>query len=690
MSDIPRHKVRDVAIIGPHGAGKTTLDEGLLFLSGATNKLGMVDAGSSNLDYLKVEKDRHMSVNSHISYYEYKTYGVNILDTPGFANFNYETQSALRICEFAILVVSAIPESVDKIERFWNMAKNANVIKMIFMNDMDKQRANFEKSYEIIKKITGRTPIPLTIPIGEEDNFSGVIDLINMNALNYSDNGEYTTSEIPDDYKDSVDKYREMLEEATAELDDERLEQYLEGIEIENNQLLKDLRNGVMFGDICPLLVGSASKLIGLHPLMDAINYYPPSVMKSKPIDCVDLNGEELQRSPDPEGPATLYVFKTISDPFAGKISVAKVISGSVKPETTLLNSFNNSKVKLGSINKIIGKTEQEVKIADTGDIIAINKLKDVHTGTTLSDLTEPCIVQPIKVPQPVISFAIEPKTRADEDKLTTSLAKIMEEDPTLTFKRNEETGDFLLSGAGQTHIEVVIERLKNIYGINVDIKTPQIPYRESIKIKSEAEGKYVKQTGGKGQYGVAWIRLEPLSNGEDYEFHDEIVGGVIPRNYIPSVEKGIRDAMKNGVLAGYPVTDLKVTVFDGKHHKVDSSDLAFQIASSMGFKEAMENAKPFLLEPIMNMSIAIPEDNMGDVIGDLNSRRGKVVGVDSSGNGHSINAQVPMSEILSYAPELRSITQGKGSFNMEFSHYEEVPGQIASKIIEETKMEKE
>ncbi len=690
MSEIPRHKVRDVAIIGPHGAGKTTLDEGLLYLSGATDKLGRVESGSSSLDYLKVEKDRHMSVNSHISYYEYNTYGVNILDTPGFANFNYETQSALRVCEFVILVVSAVPDDMDKIERFWNMAKNANVIKMIFMNDMDKPRADLEKALEELQKVIGIKPIPLTLPIGKEDEFKGVIDLINMKALNYSDDGKYETSEIPEEYNESVKKYRELLEESTAELDDERLEQYLEGIEIENNQLLKDLRNGVMFGDICPLLVGSASKLIGLHPLMDAINYYPPSVMKSKPIECTDLNGKELTRAPEEDAPALLYVFKTISDPFAGKISIAKVISGSVKPDSTLNNSYNNSKIKLGHINTIIGKNEEEVSKAEVGDIIAINKLKDVHTGTTLSDLSEPCIVQPVAVPQPVISFAIEPKSRADEDKLSTSLSRIMEEDPTLVFKRDEETGDFLLSGAGQTHIEVVIDRLKNIYGVNVELKKPQVPYRETIKVKAEAEGKYVKQTGGRGQYGVAWIRIEPLSNGEDYEFHDEIVGGVIPRNYIPSVEKGVQDAMKQGILAGYPVTDIKVTVFDGKHHKVDSSDLAFQIASSMGFKAAMEKAKPYMLEPIMNMSIYISDENMGDVIGDLNSRRGKVVGVDSSTAGHKINAQVPMSEVLSYAPELRAITQGKGSFNMEFSHYEEIPMQIATKIIEQVNADTE
>ena len=683
MSDIPRHKVRDVAIIGPHGVGKTTLSEGLLYLSGATDSLGRVESGSSNLDYLKVEKDRHMSVNSHISYYEYRTYGINLIDTPGFANFTYEAQCALRVVEFALLVVSSITDEVDKIERFWSMADNANVIKIIFMNEMDKQKADFESSYDALQEIIGIKPIPITLPIGQEDGFKGVIDLIQMNALMYSEGGNFDSTAIPDEYMETAKKHREMLEEATAELDDERLEQYLEGMEIENNQLLKDLRNGVMFGDICPLLVGSASKLIGLHPLMDAINFYPPSVMKSKPIKCTNIDGEEFSREPDLEAPSTLYVFKTISDPFAGKISIAKVISGSVSPDTTLNNSFDNSKIKLGHLNRIIGKKEEVINKAQVGDIIALNKLKDVHTGSTLSDLSEPCIVQPVRIPEPVISFAIEPKTRSDEDKLSTSLAKIMEEDPSLQFKRDEETGDFLLSGSGQTHIEVVIERLKNIYDVNVDLKTPHVPYRETIKTKAEAEGKYVKQTGGRGQYGVASIRIEPLTNGEDYQFSDEIVGGVIPKNYIPSVEKGIRDAMKGGVLAGYPVTGVKVTVFDGKHHKVDSSDLAFQIASSMGFKSAMENAKPTLLEPIMKMDIYVSEDNMGDVIGDLNSRRGKVVGVDSSSAGHKINADVPMAEVLSYAPELRAITQGKGSFSMEFSHYEEVPSQIATKIIE-------
>lgn len=683
MGEVPRHKARDIAIIGPHGSGKTTLDEGLLYLAGVVEKPGSVEAGSSHLDYLDEEKSRHMSINSHISYYEYKSYLVNILDTPGFGNFMYETQSALRVADSAVIVVSAVPDSLEKIEMFWDMAGNAGVTRVIFINDMDKHRADFETCYSKLQEILGIKPVPLTIPIGQEQDFKGVIDLVNMKSLVYGENGKYDESDIPEEYSDYATSYREIMVEAVAMLDDELLEKYLQGEKIDNVKVLKDLREAVMGGEIYPLLVGSATTLAGLHPLMDAINYYLPSVLKSRPIKCADINGKEFERKPAPDEPVTLYVFKTISDPFAGKISIAKVISGTVTPDMVLNNSYNNSKIRLGHISRIIGKEEKVVNKAEVGDIIALNKLKDVHTGTTLSDTAHPCIVQPVAVPQPVISFAIKPKTRSDEDKLSTALARIIEEDPTIEFRRDQETGDFLLSGTGQTHVEVVVEKLNNTYGVNVDLETPHVPYRETITSAAEAEGKYVKQTGGRGQYGVAWLRLEPLEN-DHYVFEDRIVGGVIPKNFIPSVEKGVKDAMKHGVLAGYPVTGVKVSLFDGKHHKVDSSDIAFQVAASMSFKKAMENADPVLLEPVMKMSIYIPDDSMGDVIGDLNSRRGKVSGVDSSAGGHRINALVPMSEVLSYAPELRSLTHGQGSFNMEFSHYEPLPSNLTKKIIEE------
>lgn len=685
MAEVPRHKVRNVCFIGPHGAGKTTLDEGLLYLAGVTEKLGRVDDGTSHLDFLEEEKKHQMSISSHISFYEYRSYLVNMLDTPGFTNFMYETQSALRVADSAVIVIEAIPDSLDKVERFWDMATGSGVTKLLFLNDMDRKGADFENSYEEISRILGIKPVPLTIPIGKENNFSGVIDLVDMKAVFYSKDDDHTTSEIPDELKDYADRYREILVESVAELDDEMLEKYIQGEQLDNVKVLKDLREGIMNGEIYPLLAGSATTLGGLHSLMDAINFYLPSIQKSKPVICSDKSGNEILRKPVPDDPVTIYVFKTITDPFAGKISIAKVISGTVRPDATLINSHNGSKTKIGQISRIIGKKEETVKFAEAGDIIALNKLPDVYTGDTLSDPAHPVTVQPVTVPQPVISFAIKPRTRSDEDKLTTALSRIIEEDPTIEFKRDSETGDFLLSGAGKTHIEVVVEKLNNTYGVNVDLETPHVPYRETIRGVAESEGKYVKQTGGRGQYGVAWVRLEPLE-GEHFIFEDNIVGGVIPRNFIPSVEKGLQDAMKQGVLAGYPVTGIKAVLFDGKHHKVDSSDIAFQIAASMAFKKAMENARPVLLEPIMSMGIYIPEDSMGDVIGDLNSRRGKVSGVDSSAGGHRINALVPMSEVLSYAPDLRSLTHGSGSFTMEFSHYEEVPSQIAARIIEQRK----
>ncbi len=688
MGEIPLHKVRDIAIIGPHGVGKTTLDEGLLRIAGVLDNSTDPAKGPVYLDFQEEEKARHMSINTHISFYEYKGYLVHLLDTPGFANFQHETLSALRVADSAIVVVDAIPDSIEKIERFWEMAINSETTRMIFFNEMDKTGSDFETSYQKLEEIIGVRPVPITIPMGQGNEFEGVIDLVDMKALIYSD-GDYKEEEIPPEYSDFATKYRELLVESVAMLDDELLEKYLQGEELDNIKILKDLREAIMEGKITGLLVGSASNLIGLHSLMDAINYYLPSPVRGKPLICTTPEGKEVTIEPKPDNPTTLYVFKTISDPFAGKISIAKVVSGIVRPEMIFYNSYNNSKIKIGHISRIIGKKEEVVNEARVGDIIAMNKLKDVHTGTTLSDTSFPCMVQPIKMPKPVISFAIKPKSRSDEDKLSPALAKIMEEDPAVEFRRDPETGDFLLSGTGQTHIEVIVDKLKNIYGVEVELQTPHVPYRETIKGTAEAEGKYVKQTGGRGQYGVAWLRLQPLKD-KEFEFEDAIVGGVIPKNFIPSVEKGVKEAMKQGVLAGYPVTGIKVTLFDGKHHKVDSSDIAFQIAGSIAFKKAMEKANPVLLEPIMKMSILVPEEAMGDVIGDINARRGKVSGIDSGTTSHKINALIPMSEVLSYAPELRSLTHGKGSFSMEFSHYEEVPSNLAKKIIEERQIEKQ
>jgi len=688
VKEHPRENVRNIAIIAHHGAGKTSLSEAMLYISGATPKLGSVDDGSSVLDYELEEQNRRMSINSHVAFYEWGDHLVNLVDTPGFANFLFETESALRVVDGAVVIVSAITGVKVQTQRFWQMAADLGIPRVLFMNKLDRERASFENAIADIEKDLEVKPVPVTIPIGEEEGFKGVIDLVEMKAYIYGGNEKYSTEPIPGDLEDVANSWRERLIESVAEINDELLEKYLGGESFENDLIYKMLREGVLSAKIVPVFVGSAVKLIGVNFLMDAICRYLPSPLERRPIKGQNSKGETVERGSKLEEPMSAFVFKTISDPYAGKMSIFRIFSGSMKADSTVYNPAKRSREKIGQIFRIIGKKQFPVSPALFGDIVVANKLKDTETGDTLSDESNPIIISPPIMPQVVMSYAIQPKTRADEDKLLSSLGRIREEDPTVQFRRDEETKEFLLSGTGQVHVEVTVDKLKNKYGVSLDMKTPKVPYRETIKAMAKAEGKYIKQTGGRGQYGDAWLQIEPLKSG-GYEFVDKIVGGVIPKNFIPSVEKGVKEAMQKGVLANFPVVDVRVTLFDGKYHPVDSSDIAFKIAGSMGFKKAMEMAQPVLLEPIMRMEVSTPEDCLGDVIGDINARRGKVSGVEPQAGGHVVRALVPMAEILTYAAELRSITSGRGMFTMEFSHYEEVPSHLASKIIEEAVKEK-
>jgi len=684
MAEFSRDSIRNIALIAPHGAGKTSLAEAMLFMHGATDKLGKVDDGSSTLDYESEEKNRNMSINSHVAFFKSKNNHINVVDTPGFLNFLYETESAIKTVDGAVLLVEALQgEAPLQISKYWNMA--GDIPRLIFVNKLDRENTSLDDTVKSISNELGVKAIPFTYPIGKEGNFKAVVVLVDMKAYTYDGEGNFQEIPIPDDIVEKAKAARETIVEAVAELDDELLVKYLDGEEIDEELIIKMLHQGILDAKIYPVFAGSATNLIGIKALVGGICRYLPSPIERKVISAKNQDGEDTQISPEENGQAAGYIFKTISDPYAGKISIFRVFSGSIKSDSTVYNSSKGTKEKLGHLHRLIGKKEYPVDTAECGDIVAVNKLKEAHTGDTLCEESTPIIIPPAELPSAVLSFAIEPKSRNDEDKLNPSLAKIHEEDPTFQYHMDEETNEFLLSGTGQSHVEVIVKKLKDTYGVNVELHTPRVPYKETIRGKSTTEAKYVKQTGGKGQYGVVSINIEPLKRGQNFEFVNKIVGGAIPKNYIPSVEKGIIDAMKSGELAGYPVIDVKVTLFDGKFHPVDSSDMAFQIAGSMGFKQAVRDAKPILLEPVMKMEITIPEDSMGDVIGDVNSRRGKVSGVDSLAGTHLINALIPMSEVLSYAPELRSITSGRGSFTMDFSHYDEVPHQQAEKIIAES-----
>ncbi len=684
MPEYDRSRIRNIALIAPHGAGKTSLVEAMLYMHRATDKLGKVDDGSSILDYENEEINRHMSINSHVAFFETKNHFINVIDTPGFLNFLYETDSAIKIADGAVILVEAIQGEVPvQVRKYWEMA--GDIPRLIFVNKLDRENTSLEDTLTSISNELDIKALLFTLPIGEDENYNAVIDFVKMKAYTYDSDGNTQGMPIPEDMMEKAKAGREKIVEAVAELDDELLVKYLDGQEIDEDLIIKMLHQGILDAKIYPVFAGSATDLLGIKALVVGVCRYLPSPIERTPLSAKNSEGEEIQVEPKEDGQPLAYVFKTISDPYAGKMSIFRVFSGSIKADSTIYNSTSETKEKLGHLHRLIGKKEYPVDVARCGDIVAVNKLKDAHTGDTFCEEANKIKIPPVELPSAVLSFAIEPKTRNDEDKLNPSLARIHEEDPTFQYHMDEETKEFLLSGTGQSHVEVIVNKLRDTYGVNVDLHTPRVPYKETIRGKATTEAKYVKQTGGKGQYGVVSVELEPLKRGENFEFVNKIVGGAIPKNYIPSVEKGVLDAMKSGVLAGFPVVDVKVTLFDGKFHSVDSSDMAFQIAGSMGFKQGMKQAKPLLLEPVMKMEITIPEDSMGDVIGDVNSRRGKVSGVDSLAGTHVINALIPMAEVLTYAPELRSITSGRGSFTMDFSHYDEVPHQQAEKLIAES-----
>jgi len=686
--------IRNVGIFSHGGEGKTSIVEAMLFLSGENTRLGRVDDGTSLMDYEPEEVDRKITISSSLACFEWDKHKINFIDTPGDDNFVADAKSCMRVVDGAVVVVSAVSGVQVQTEKVWQYANDFSIPVCLFINKMDRERADFERTFsDIQKNFHDKSIIAIQLPIGKEENFKGIIDLLTMKAYVYKGDtsGEYDVTAIPPEFIDEANKYREKLVETSVEIDDEVMERYLNGDEIKEEEIEKCLREGIWSRKIVPVMCGSAIKNIGIQMLLNSLVKHFPSPAYKKEAEGIDpKTGNVIKREFSPDKNFSAFVFKTITDPFAGKLTLFRVYSGEIHPDMTVINATNEEKERIGQIFYLVGKKQKPAGSASAGDIGVLAKLKTVGTGDTLCDEKAPIKYAEVVNNPPLISFSLQPKSKGDEDKLNTSLARLMEEDQTVKYTRDEQTKEFILSGMGQVHIEVIVEKMKRKFGVDVELKEPKVPYKETIKGTAKVQGKYKKQSGGKGQYGDTWLELAPLPRNAGFEFVDKIVGGAIPRQYIPAVEKGIVEAMNQGILAGYPVIDFKVTLYDGSYHDVDSSEMAFKIAGSMGFKKGLEMCQPTLLEPISKIEVTVPDEHMGDIMGDLNSRRGKIIGVESKGNNQVVKAAVPMAEILKYAPDLKSMTGGRGTFTIEFSHYEELPAHIAPKVIEQAKKDKE
>jgi len=683
-------KIRNVGFAGHGGVGKTSLVEAILFATGATNRLGKVDDGTTTTDFDPDEIKRKISLGTSVAYCDWKGHHFNLIDTPGYGDFVADARAGLRVATAAVIVVDAVAGVQVQTEKVWKYANEYGLPRAIVINRLDRERADFYRALESLqKRLKGRL-CPLQVPIGTEAGFKGVVDLVAMKALLTAD-GKVKEADIPGDIMDDAKSWREKLMEAVAETDDDLLAKYLEAGGIEEEEMLTALGKAIGAGALVPVLAAAATRGIGVQPLLDLLIKEFPSPAEAAVIEGSDhRNKQVVTRAADPKAPLAAVVFKTIADPHVGKLSLFRVYSGTFKADSQVFNSTRGAKERIGHVGWLQGKTQKQVETLGPGEIGVVAKLKDTLTGDTLCDEANPAVLPGIAFPEPAISFAIQPKTRGDEDKISTALHRMTEEDPTLHHHFDPETKQLLVSGMGQLHVETVVERMKRKYNVDVSVLPPRIPYKETVKGRSEVQGKYKKQTGGRGQYGDVWLKIEPLQRGGGFEFVDDIFGGAVPRNFIPSVEKGVRECMKRGIYAGYPVVDLKVTLYDGSYHDVDSSDMAFQIAASMGLQKGFVEAHPILLEPVMNIEVTAPSDHAGDVIGDLNGRRGRIVGMEPDGEVVSVRAQAPMAEMLTYESSLRSMTGGRGGYSMEFSHYEEVPAHLAEKVVAAAKAEKE
>ncbi|KJS14756.1 MAG: elongation factor G [Peptococcaceae bacterium BRH_c4b] len=669
MKSYPNTKIRNVGVVAHGGAGKTSLTEAMLFNTGAVNRLGRVEDGTTTADYHPEEIKRQVTIHATLVPCEWKDCKINVIDTPGYSDFISEVKGTLRVVDGTLFVVSAVDGVEVQTDVIWDFAGEANLPRLIFINKMDRENANFYKVLDELVEDFGSSIVPVQLPIGQALDFSGVVDLLEKKAYSYKD-GKAAETAIPADMEDQLSEYREKLIEAAVEADDDLMMKYLEGEDLTPEEITVGLAKGVKQGKVFPVLCGSATKNMAVTTLMDfLVKYFPtPEVEDGKPFCGL--------------------VWKTLADPYVGKMNFIRVYTGALKGDSNVLNSTKDKLEKVGQVLYVRGKTSAQTPEIPAGDIGVLVKLQETGTADTMCDKDNKVVLEGIQFPEPTFSVAIFPKSKGDEDKLGVAISKILEEDPAVRVKKSVDTKETLMTGMGETHLDIIIDRMKRRYGVDVTVETPKVPYRETIRSTVQVEGKHKKQTGGHGQFGHVWIRFEPTQG--DFEFSEEVFGGSVPKNYFPAVEKGLREAMVEGVLAGYPVSGVKAVLYDGSYHPVDSSEMAFKIAAGLAFKKGIQQAKPVLLEPIMAVEVVVPENFMGDIISDFNTKRGRVLGMEPSGKTTKVKAMVPLSEMYRYAIDLKSMTQGRGYFKMEFSGYEEVPGRLAEDIVKKAKAAQE
>ncbi|HEX2041039.1 MAG TPA: elongation factor G [Acidimicrobiales bacterium] len=681
MKSFPPARIRNVALVGHGGAGKTSLAEALLFSAGAVSRQGRVEDGNTTTDFDPEEVRRGISLALALAPFERDGYKINLLDAPGYADFILDVHAALRVADLAVFVVSGVEGPEVQTDVIWRLAAERGVPRMFFVNKLDRERASYERTLDELRERFGAGVAPLQLPVGEESGFRGIVDLLADAAFLYDGGKQGTQADVPADVAEEASSLRETLIEGIVMADDDLMERYLEGEALEPKELRETLAKGVASGTVFPVACGSATKLVGIDRLSQLLCEVGPSPLDRPPVT-VTAGGGTTEVAPDPAGQPLAFAFRTVADPFVGKVSFLKVLSGTVRPDSQLTNPRTHTDERLHGLFTMRGKEQEPVPELPAGDIGAVAKLADTHTGDTLAPKGTPVLLEPPPLPEPALSIAVRPKSKGDEDKLMTGLHRLQEEDQALRVRRDDETHQTLLSGMGETHLAMVTERLARKFGVEVEVEDVRVPYRETITGTAEAEGKYKKQTGGHGQFGVAFLSIEPLPRGGGFEFVDKIVGGAIPRQFIPAVEKGVMETMAQGGHYGYPVVDVRVTLFDGKYHPVDSSEMSFKMAGSLGFKEAMAKAGPVMLEPISHLEVTVPSQYQGDIMGDLNSRRGRVQGTEAVGDGEQkITALVPTSEILRYAIDLRSITGGRGRFSARHDHYDLLPAHLVDRV---------